>query len=79
MDIQVEKYKLVEWLISIEDEDIISEINDLRESHLRISKQGQISETEDLFIEAGLKDIEEGRTFSHDDVLREVRERYGLK
>jgi len=38
----------------------------------------KISEPEALFIKAGLKDLDEGRTHSHEEVMREVREKYKL-
>ena len=34
--------------------------------------------TERLFLEAGLKDLKEGNVFSHKEVMREVKEKYGI-
>ena len=79
MDIQLEKYKLLEWLINENDEAMILKIKNFKES---LSENPDwsynISETEKLFIEAGLKDIELGNTFTHEEVLREINEKYGL-
>jgi len=77
VDLPVEKYKLIEWLMSLEDESILKKIQEIR----RDSDTGEsydISEPETLFIKAGLKDLEEGRTHSHEEVMREVREKLPL-
>ena len=63
--------------MSLEDESILMKIQEIREG----SDTGElydVSEPETLFIKAGLKDLEEGRTYSHEDVMREVREKYNL-
>jgi len=73
MDIQLEKYKLLEWLISLKDENVISKIKELKSQN-----ESKISETEELFIKAGLKDIEEGNTFTHHQVMEDINKTYGL-
>ena len=73
MDIQLEKYKLLEWLISVKDEKVISKIKELKSQN-----ESKISETEELFIKAGLKDIEEGNTFTHHQVMEDINKTYGL-
>ena len=73
MNIISEKYKLLEWLISVEDEPIIAELKELKKkSSLSYSEHRKTSATENLFIEAGLKDIEEGKTYTQQQVLQEV-------
>ncbi|WP_142785241.1 hypothetical protein [Changchengzhania lutea] len=79
MDIQLEKYKLVEWLMSLKDESIISKIKHMKNNLSTASDwSSDISETEKLLIEAGLKDIEEGNTFTHEQVMKEINEAYGI-
>ncbi len=77
MDIQLEKYKLLEWLIGLKDEDVISKIKDLKNNN-EDEWSKDVSETEKLFIKSGLKDIEAGNTFSHDQVMEEISKVYGL-
>lgn len=77
MDIQLEKYKLLEWLISLKDENVISKIKELKSQNEGVLSQ-KISETEELFIKAGLKDIEEGNTFTHHQVMEDINKTYGL-
>ena len=63
MDIQLEKYKLVEWLIQQNSEEVIEKLKNFKESFSKDTDWNyDISETEKLFVEAGLKDIKEGIT-----------------
>ena len=75
MDIQLEKYKLMEWLVSLKDETIISKLKTIKNNISASSDWADdISETEKLLIESGLKDIENGNTFTHEQVMKEINE-----
>lgn len=79
MDIQLEKYKLMEWLVNLKDESIISKLKNIKNGFSTSSDWADdISETEKLLVEAGLKDIEEGNTFTHEQVMKQINEAYGL-
>ncbi len=79
MDIQLEKYKLMEWLIGLKDESVISKLKTIKSSLSTSSDwTDDISETEKLLVNAGLKDIEEGNTFTHEQVMKEINEAYGI-
>ncbi|CAI8194567.1 MAG: Uncharacterised protein [Formosa sp. Hel1_33_131] len=79
MDIQLEKYKLIEWLMNLKDESVISKLKTIKSSVSKSSDwEGDISDTEKLLIEAGLKDIEKGNTFTHEQVMKEINEVYGI-
>lgn len=79
MDIQLEKYKLMEWLINLKDESVISKLKNIKDGLSTSSDWADnVSETEKLLIEAGLKDIEEGKTFTHEQVMKEISGAYGL-
>ncbi|MEM9685896.1 MAG: hypothetical protein AAF934_03130 [Bacteroidota bacterium] len=79
MDIQLEKYKLMEWLIGLKDEAVISKLKTIKSSLSASSDWADdISETEKLLVNAGLKDIEEGNTFTHEQVMKEINEAYGI-
>ncbi len=79
MDIQLEKYKLMEWLISLKDESVFSKLKTIKSSVSSSSDwSNDISETEKLLINAGLKDIEEGNIFTHEQVMKEISETYGI-
>ena len=77
MDIQLEKYKLLEWLIGLKDEDVISKIKDLKNNN-EDEWSKAVAETEKLFIKAGMKDIDEGNTFSYEKLMEEISNVYGL-
>lgn len=68
----------MEWLISLEDESIVGRIQEIRKETLESAGSYQLSNLEKLFLEAGLKDVEQGNTYSHEDVMREVKEKYGI-
>lgn len=79
MDIQIEKYKLMEWLMSLKDEAIISKLKTFKSNISQTDDWGDnISETERLLIKAGLKDIQEGNTFTHEQVMKEINDTYGI-
>ncbi|MCX2837157.1 hypothetical protein [Salinimicrobium profundisediminis] len=78
MDLPAEKYKLIEWLLSLEDEDIVRRLQEIRNETSDPGDSYEISDTERLFIEAGLKDIEEGKIYSHEDIMREIKEKYNI-
>lgn len=77
MAVQLEKYKLLEWLIGINDEPVISKIIEVQSENDKLWAD-EITEIEKTFIKAGMKDIESGNTFSHDEVMEEVSKSYGL-
>jgi hypothetical protein len=79
MDIQIEKYKLMEWLMNLKDESVISQLKTIKGSLSKSSDwSDDVSETEKLLINAGLKDIEQGNTFTHEQVMKEINEAYGI-
>lgn len=78
MDIQIEKYKLMEWLVNLQDEAIILKLKEVKNKLSPDSEYATISEAEQLFMEAGLKDIENENTFSHQQVMEEITKTYGL-
>jgi len=79
MDIQIEKHKLMEWLVNLKDESIILKLREIKNSRSISSDWADdISETEKLLIEAGLKDMEDGNTFTHEQVMKEISDAYGI-
>jgi len=79
MDIQLEKYKLMEWLVGLKDESVISKLKNIKSDFSSLPDwTNDTSETEKLLINAGLKDVEENKTFSHEQVMKEINEVYGV-
>lgn len=78
MDLAAEKYKLIEWLMSVEDESIVKRLQEIKDETSVLGESYKISDTEKLFLEAGLKDLNQGNIYSHEDVMRDVKEKYGI-
>ncbi|HET8809554.1 MAG TPA: hypothetical protein VFM65_04740 [Flavobacteriaceae bacterium] len=78
MDIQLEKYKLLEWLIGLKDERIITKIKTIRETSVSSEWTNAISEKEKTLIMKGLKDIEQGNVHTHEEVMREINKVHKL-
>ncbi len=70
MDIQIKKLDLIEWIIQLNDVELLSKIKNIRDNSLNI-----ISEEEKKSINKGLKDIKEGKTHSYEEV-KKVYEKY---
>ncbi len=77
MDIQAEKYKLIEWITSLKDISLINRLKTVREE---ASKDwwNELSQEEREGIEQGLQDVKEGRIHSHEEVMAEFKKRVGL-
>ena len=79
MDIQLEKYKLMEWLVGLKDESIIFILKDIKSNALDTNDWcKEISDTEKRLIKAGLNDIETGRTMTHDEVMKTIKDTYDI-
>lgn len=79
MDIKIEKYKLMEWLINLKDKSVISKLKTIKSNFSKSSDWADnISDIEKALITAGLKNIEEGNTSSHKQVMKEINEAYGI-
>ncbi len=71
MDIQGEKLKLIEWLQSLTDQSIIEKLKLFKGNLLDKTDWGEtLSEEEIKLIDEGLKDIKEGRTKPHSEVMK---------
>ncbi len=70
MDLQLTKLELIEWLLSLKDDRIISKIKAIKSSTNDIT-DSQILES----IDKGLKDMEEGNMKTHQEV-RKIYEKY---
>jgi hypothetical protein len=75
MRLEAIKLELIEWLAKLEDNDTINYLKIMKDS--KTSKNDwwdDLTEVQKQGAERGLKDIEEGRVVSHEDVKR----KYGL-
>lgn len=75
MRLEAIKLELIEWLAKLEDNDTINYLKIVKDS--KTGKKDwwdDLTEEQKQGIERGLKDIEEGRVVSHE----EVKKKYGL-
>ena len=75
MRLEAIKLELIEWLAKLEDNDTINYLKIVKDS--KTSKNDwwdDLTEEQKQGIQRGLKDIEEGRIVSHEEVKR----KYGL-
>jgi len=76
MNIQTEKLELIEWITKLNDSSVIAKIRELKLSYTQSKDWWDSLKKEELeSIERGLKDLEEGRTHSHETV-RSIYEKY---
>lgn len=75
MDVQLEKKNLINRIESVDDESLILAVKNLLDYALgKEEDQKLLNES----IERGLRDLKEGRVFTHKEVMDEARAKYGL-
>lgn len=77
MDIQAEKLRLIEWLAGLNDTRTLNEFITLKKAR-EVDWWGEISEEERLAIDEGIAQLDRGEGIPHDQVMKEVREKYKL-
>ena len=80
MNIQAEKYKLIEWITSMEDISLIQLLKSIQQKTTQNSFGFSEEETAKILqmLEKSEVDIQNGRVFSNENVMNEFRERYGI-
>jgi hypothetical protein len=69
MEYQKKKIELIQWLSTLENPDVIDELLMIRKSD-RADWWQMISESEKHSIETGIREADEGRLASHDEVKK---------
>ncbi|MBV6647397.1 MAG: hypothetical protein KI790_18205 [Cyclobacteriaceae bacterium] len=69
MDVYQDKLRLIQWLASLEDMQIISKIKDLKTQN-ETDWRTQLTEEQKEDIRTGLKDLEEGRQKPFKEVMK---------
>ena len=71
MDIQAEKIKLIEWLKNLTDQSIIEKLKLFKDNFAdKTDWWESLTDEVKKSIDEGLKDIEEGNTFPHSEVMK---------
>ncbi len=74
MDIQLKKLEIIEWLSKLSENSIIDEIWSIKSRYINNDQQ-VINE----LLDQGEEDIASNNVISHEQVMREMREKYGIK
>lgn len=77
MDLQAEKLSLLEWLAGLNDPKTLKEFITLKKSK-EVDWWDEISEDEQAAINEGLAQLDRGEGIPHEQVMKEVREKYNL-
>jgi hypothetical protein len=75
MGLEATKLELIEWLTKLEDQDTINYLKVVKDtSSEEADWWDTLSDYQKKGVEAGLKDIEEGKVMDHED----VKKKYGF-
>ncbi|GAA0894644.1 hypothetical protein GCM10009122_43250 [Fulvivirga kasyanovii] len=77
MDLRAEKLNLLEWLAGLNDPKILKEFISLKKSR-EVDWWDEIGEEEQLAIDEGLDQLSRGEGIPHDQVMKEIREKFKL-
>lgn len=78
IDIQSIKLDLVQKILNTENLLLLSKINNILQKEVEKDWWDQLPrEVQDSILE-GVKDIEDGNVFTHDQVIQEAKQKYGF-
>lgn len=80
MNVQAEKYKLIEWITSLEDNSIIELLKSIQTKTASFSSELSDEEKQIIakLLQQSESEIREGQIHVHENVMEEIRERYGI-
>lgn len=78
MDVQLEKYKIIEWITSLKDVSVIKRLKSLKDESQDEDWWDTLSVAEKEGIQKGLQDIEDGNIIAHEEVVKKLKKRVGL-
>jgi len=78
MDIQALKLNLVERIIQTEKPSVLLKISNILQNNTEEDWWEKLPPEIQESIMEGLKDVEEGNTYSHEQVVQEAKQKYGF-
>jgi hypothetical protein len=78
MNIQTLKINLVKKILNTQDQDLLLEINKLIQEKGEEDWWDQLPKEVQDSIAEGIQDVENGKVYSHDQVIREAKQKYGF-
>ena len=76
MDIKAEKLDLIQWLLQLSDENVIAKIKELKAEDT--DWWDSLSPAEMEAIQEGIDELDRGEGIPHEQVMEEVRRKFGL-
>lgn len=77
MNIQTEKWQLIEWMLGINAPAILAQLKALKKA----TKEGWwdlVSDAEKLAIEQGIAELDAGHGISHEEVMRDIKSKFDV-
>lgn len=74
MSVADQKLNLISRIALIEDQEVLEAINQLIDLEEKATKTYSVSESERIAIERGMRDLEEGQTFSSEAAEQKIQE-----
>lgn len=79
MDIQSEKYHLIQQIIELQDSSIVKKVREFLSKETKNKDwYHSLSSSEKKSIEQGLQDLDNGNVVSHEDVMRSVKNKIAV-
>jgi predicted transcriptional regulator len=78
MEIQSLKLDLVNKIIHTEDQSVLIKINKMLSDEISGDWWDELHKEVQESIMEGLKDVEEGRFYTHENVMQEAKQKYGF-
>jgi len=77
MDIQALKIDLVQKILKTQNKDLLFEINNILGKEGEKDWWNQLPKEVQVSIFEGIQDIEKGKVFTNDQVMKEAKQKYG--
>ena len=79
MDLQTKKLELVRLIINTKRPSILKKIEDIFTKEVGFDWYDELSKHEKLSIEKGISEAGKGELIPHEQVMREIKAKYGLE
>ncbi len=78
MNLQTRKLELVQMILNTDRPNLLEKVSQILKQEQEADWWDELPESVQQAIEAGIKEADRGETIPHEEVMKEVRERYGL-
>ena len=79
MDLQTKKLELVRLIINTKKPSLLKKIEDIFNKEVGADWYDELSKHEKQSIEKGISEADKGELFSHEQVMQEIKAKYGLE